>query len=408
MNPHSVSQDDDHGLEHTHTDEARDHDADFGHAHAHASADRGHQHDDAEGHAHDDPAHDHDHDHGHRSGIVGFIRTLIAPHSHDSADSVDSALESSAKGIRAVKISLVALMITAAAQVILVLVTGSVALLADTIHNFSDALTSVPLWIAFIVGRRAATRRYTYGYRRAEDLAGIFIVAMIAFSAILAGWESIHRLIEPQPVTNLGLVMIAGVFGFIGNELVALYRIRVGKEIGSAALVADGYHARTDGFTSLAVVVGAIGVMLGFPQADPLVGLLITVAILWILKGAARQVFARLMDAVDPKLVDDIERRAALTSGVEGVSGVRVRWIGHRLEASLHATVDCDVSVSRGHEVAEAIRGDLIRSIRGLDAVLVHVDPCGHDGRDPHSDLGLSGSAWAPSPELVHAGHPRS
>lgn len=361
----------------------------------------GHEHGSHDGHDHGD-AHRHER---YRSGALGVVRRLIAPHSHDAADSVDSALESSAKGVRAVKISLVALMVTAAAQVVLVLVTGSVALLADTIHNFSDALTSVPLWIAFILGRRAANRRFTYGYRRAEDLAGIFVVAMIAFSAILAGWESIHRLIDPQPLRNLGLVMIAGVFGFIGNELVASYRIRVGKEIGSAALVADGYHARTDGFTSLAVVVGAAGVWLGFPQADPLVGLLITAAILWILRDAARQVFARLMDAVDPELVDGIERRARRTQGVEAVSGVRVRWIGHRLEASLHATVDCDVSVAAGHDIGEAVRRDLMLAIRGLDDVLVHVDPCGHDGRDPHADPAQASPSWQAQTELALAGH---
>jgi cation diffusion facilitator family transporter len=357
--------------------ERRDHDHDQGPQHDHPGGP------DVD---HDDH-HDHGHDHDHGSGgPLAFLRGLIAPHSHDSADSVDSALESSAKGIRAVKISLVALMVTAFAQVVLVLVTGSVALLADTIHNFSDALTSVPLWIAFILGRRAANRRYTYGYRRAEDLAGLFIVGMIAFSAILAGWESVNRLLNPQPITNIGLVIAAGVVGFLGNELVALYRIRVGRDIGSAALVADGYHARTDGFTSLAVVAGALGVMAGFPQADPIVGLLITVAILWILKGAAGQVFARLMDAVDPALVDAVERRALAIPGVQGVAGVRIRWIGHRLEASLHATVNCDVTVSAGHAIGEAVRHDLLHEVRGLDDVLVHIDPCGHDGVDPHAE----------------------
>jgi len=323
------------------------------------------------------PNNKHDHQH------AGHSR----PHSHDSHDSIDAALESSAKGIRAVKVSLVALLLTAVAQVAVVLVTGSVALLADTIHNFSDALTSIPLWIAFVVGRRVATKRFTYGYRRAEDLAGLFIVGMIAFSAVLAGWESVNRLIDPQPITNVGLVMAAGVVGFVGNELVAVYRIRVGREIGSAALVADGLHARTDGFTSLAVVAGAIGVALGFPQADPAVGLLITVAILWILKDAARSVFSRLMDAVDPALVDDIGRRARSIGGVEGIDGIRVRWIGHRLEASLHATVDRDLSVARGHAVAEDVRHELLRRVRGLDDVLVHVDPCSHDGVDPHAAI---------------------
>ena len=309
---------------------------------------------------------------------------LVRPHSHDSADSIDSALEASGRGIRAVKISLAALMATAVLQAALVLVTGSVALLADTIHNFSDALTSVPLWIAFVVGRRAATRSHTFGYRRAEDLAGLFIVGMIALSAVLAGWESINRLVDPRPITHIGLVMAAGIVGFAGNELVAGYRIRVGKRIGSAALVADGYHARTDGFTSLAVVAGAVGVLLGYPQADPIVGLLITVAILFVLRDAVRQVFGRLMDAVDPTLVELVEHTATHVPAVEAVSGVRLRWIGHRLDAALHVTVDCDLTVAEGHRVGEEVRHALFHEIRGLDHALVHVDPCGHHGDDHH------------------------
>jgi cation diffusion facilitator family transporter len=297
---------------------------------------------------------------------------------------VDSALESSARGIRAVKISLVGLLATSGLQVAILLVTGSVALLADTIHNFSDALTALPLWIAFILGRRAANRRFTYGYRRAEDLAGLFIVGMITFSCVLAGWQSIERLINPQPISNLQLVAIAGIIGFVGNELVANYRIRVGRQIGSAALVADGLHARTDGFTSLAVVFGALGVALGFPQADPLIGLLITIAIIWVLRDAAKSVFGRLMDAVDPSLVDNIERVAGSTPGVQQIESVRVRWIGHRLEASLHAVVDCGLTVAEGHHVAESLRHDLFHELNNLDAVLVHIDPCEHDGSDQH------------------------
>ena len=325
----------------------------------------------------------HDHDHDHRGGLIGLLQSILAPHSHDSTDSVDSALESSAKGVRAVKISLVGLLATSGFQVVIVLVTGSVALLADTIHNFSDALTAVPLWIAFVVGRRAATKRFTYGYRRAEDLAGIFIVLMILLSAALAAWESINRLLDPQPLSNLGLLALAGVIGFAGNELVALYRIRVGKEIGSAALVADGYHARTDGLTSLAVVVGAAGVWLGYPLADPLIGLLITVAILWVLKGAASQVFARLMDAVDPALTDAVER-AARQPGVEEVASVRVRWIGHQLEAEAHVVVDCDLTTTRSHEIAEGVRHGIFHAVPKISDVTVHVDPCTHAVADPH------------------------
>src|SRR3954447_12574264 len=250
--------------------------------------------------------HGHGRGHGH-GGLRGALASVFRPHSHDAADSVDSALAASAEGIRAVKISLIALLVTAVAQLVVVVLTSSVALLADTIHNFSDALTAVPLWIAFVLGRRRPTRRYTYGYGRSEDIAGIFIIAMIALSAVVAGYESIRRLLDPQPVTNLPVLMAAGVLGFLGNELVAIYRIRVGRRIGSAALIADGLHARTDGFTSLAVVVGALGVLAGFPLADPIVGLLITVAILFVLKGAAVDIYRRLMDAVDPSLVDTAE-----------------------------------------------------------------------------------------------------
>ena len=243
--------------------------------------------------------HDHDHD-GHGHGI----RAVFRPHSHDAAESVDSALEGSAQGIRAVKISLVALGATALLQLGVVAISGSVALLADTVHNFSDALTAVPLWIAFALSRRAASRRYTYGYGRAEDLAGLFIVLMIAVSAVVAAWEAIRRLIDPAPVEHLAWVAVAGVIGFAGNEIVAVYRIRVGRRIGSAALVADGLHARTDGLTSLAVVLGAAGVAIGWPAADPIVGLIIAVAILLVLRTATRDVFRRLMDGVDPEVVD--------------------------------------------------------------------------------------------------------
>ena len=331
-------------------------------------------------HGHD---HGHDHDHQHRSGLRGMIDELFRPHSHDAADSFDSALETSAQGIRAVKISLAALMVTAILQVLVVLVTGSVALLADTIHNFSDALTSIPLWIAFVIGRRVATRSYTFGYRRAEDLAGLFIVAMIALSAVIAGYESIRRIVDPVEVENLGLLVAAGIIGFLGNEAVAVYRIRIGERIGSAALVADGHHARTDGLTSLAVVLGAIGVYFGFPMADPIIGLLITVAILFVLRDAMRQVFRRLMDGVDESTTLQVESIAAAVPGVIATDSVRVRWVGHRLDASLHVVVDASLTVAEGHAVAEDVRHELFHGVDKLDEVVVHVDP---DGDHEHHE----------------------
>ena len=340
-----------------------------------AGHDRGHPHDHAD---------DHGHHHERRDGRIRRLIGAVVGHSHDPGDSIDDALTSDRRGIRALKVSLLVLGVTAVAQLVVVLVTGSVALLADTIHNFSDALTAIPLWIAFAIGGRAATRLYTFGYRRAEDLAGLFVLLMIAGSAILAAFESVSRLIDPQPITNIPIVIAAGLIGFVGNEAVALYRIRVGRAIGSAALVADGYHARTDGLTSLAVVAGALGVAAGYPLADPLVGLLITAVILVVLKQATAQMLGRLMDAIEPELVEQVETIAASVPDVQSVDRLRVRWLGHAIEASMSITVECDASVAEGHRVSEEVRHRLLHDIPRLDTAVIHVNPCGHSGEDPH------------------------
>ena len=312
-----------------------------------------------------------------------MLHSLFVPHSHDAADSVDDALEASNQGIHAVKLSLGLLGLTALLQVGIVVISGSVALLADTIHNFSDALTAVPLWVAFVIGRRPASRRYTHGYGRIEDLAGLFIVAMIAISAVVAGVESIRRFVEPQPVTNLGWVLAAGLIGFAGNELVAVYRIRVGRRIGSAALVADGVHARTDGFTSLAVVLGVIGIWLGFPLADPIVGLLISAAIVVLLIGTSRDIGRRLLDGVDPDLVDTAERTVALMPGIDTVDDLRMRWTGHRLVVEATVTSDPTMPVGEFHEL-EHQAADLLRDrLPRLDTV--RLTPAAHPREHHHS-----------------------
>ncbi|GAA4686101.1 cation diffusion facilitator family transporter [Nocardioides nanhaiensis] len=333
---------------------------------------------------HDDHHHDgHDHIHHHPAGVLPRLREALWGHSHDHADSVDDALSASAEGIRAVKTSLVVLLVTALLQAALVAVTGSVALLADTIHNFSDAFTSVPLWIAFVLGRRATTRAYTYGYGRAEDLAGVFIVVMIAVSAVVAGVESFRRLLDPQPLSHPWVVAAAGVIGFLGNELVASYRIRVGGRIGSAALVADGRHARTDGFTSLAVVAGAGGALLGVPLADPIVGLLITAAILVVLRGAATEVYRRLMDAVDPALTERAEAAASRVPGVHAVADLRLRWIGHRLHGELSVTADPELDLAAAHAVAHAVEAEVGAALPKLGDATVHVGPAGSGSVPP-------------------------
>lgn len=322
-------------------------------------------------HHHDDHDHGHPHDHGFR----GVVKGIFAPHSHDAADSLDSALESSAAGIWAVKISLLVLGLTTVVQIAIVVVSGSVALAADTIHNFSDALTAVPLWIAFALGTKAATRRYTYGFGRVEDLAGLFVVGMIALSAIIAGYEAVQRLIHPQVIDHVGWVALAGLAGFLGNETVAVYRIRVGRQIGSAALVADGVHARTDGFTSLAVLLGAGGVALGYPLADPIVGLIITVAILAVLRTAVRDVFRRLLDGVDPTLVDTAERSLSAEPGVRSVHSVRMRWMGHRLHADVELDLDPDLSLAQAHRIAHDAEHHLVHAVPKLTTALIHAYP---------------------------------
>jgi cation diffusion facilitator family transporter len=364
-----------------HDDAGHDH-AGHDHPHPHASEPAVHDH---ASHDHDHGDHDHDHgDHDHPGGLRGALRAVFAPHSHDAADSVDQALKDSQEGMRALKISLVGLAVTAILQVFIVLISGSVALLADTVHNFADALTAVPLAIAFWIGRRPPNRRYTYGYGRAEDLAGIFIVAMIALSAAVAGWEAVHRLFDPQEVRNVGWVIAAGVIGFAGNELVAVYRIRVGRKIGSAALVADGLHARTDGVTSLGVVVGGLGVAAGWELADPVVGLVITVAILFVLKGAARDIYRRLMDSVDPRLVDAVEGVLAEVPGIQAVERVSIRWVGHELRAEADVVSDSRLTVAESHRIAEEAHHLLLHRIPKLSWATIHTNPCDHDGLDHH------------------------
>ena len=310
-----------------------------------------------------------------REELSRLVPFLDSGHTHEGAESVDVALASSADGIRALKLSLVGLMLTALLQAVIVFASGSVALLADTIHNFGDALTSLPLWIAFALSRKAANRSYTYGYGRAEDLAGVAIVGVIFFSACVAGYESISKLIDGSQVSRLGWVAAAAVVGFLGNEIVARFRIRVGKRIGSAALIADGEHARVDGFTSLAVLVGAGGVALGYPILDPIVGLGITVAILFIVKDSAQAIWRRMMDSIEPEIVEDIERAASETAGVSKVEYVRARWIGHRIHSEVGVQMSGGESLAESYEVSRHIRETAQRMVPKLERLTVEMSP---------------------------------
>jgi cation diffusion facilitator family transporter len=343
------------------------------HRHDHGGSGHGHDRRPVRGHA---P--------GLRRGWGDLVAHLFGGHSHDHGESIGDHLAASSEGLRAVVISLAGLGATALLQVVVVVVSGSVALLADTIHNFTDALTAVPLGVAFVLSRRRPTRRYTYGYGRAEDLAGVFIVAMIALSAGVAAWQAIERLLDPQDIQQAGWVAVAGLIGFAGNEMVAAYRIRVGRRIGSASLVADGLHARTDGLTSLAVLGAAVGSMAGWRLADPLVGLVISLAIVNVLRVAARDIYRRLMDAVDPALVDQVDHQLAASPGVRGVERLRVRWIGHQLHVDADLTLDAHIGLAEAHDLLEEARHSLLHHVPRLADALLHASPTAEHG-DPHA-----------------------
>ena len=317
-------------------------------------------------HSHSDPDHSH-HDHTH--GTIG------------------PALFTTQRGIWAVKWSLVGLTATAAFQLVIVIFSGSVALLADTIHNIADAATAIPLWIAFILARRQPSRRFTYGYGRVEDVAGVVIVLTILFSAILAGYESVNRLLHPQSVEHLWAVAIASLIGFAGNEMVATLRIRVGKQIHSAALVADGHHARVDGMTSLGVLLSVGGVWLGYALADPVIGLAITIAILRIVWESGKAVFTRLLDGVDPEVIDEITHAINHAQGVRDVTDVRLRWSGHRLHAEVNLAVSPKLSVAEGHAIAMEARHQLLHHLPYLSNVNIHIDPEHLSGEEHHCIL---------------------
>jgi cation diffusion facilitator family transporter len=339
-----------------------------GHEHVHSHEEHGHEH----------GAQAFDHGHGHTHGVV------------------DPVFATTARGIWAIQWSLVILGVTAALQLGVVWLSGSVALLADTIHNVGDAATAVPLWIAFLFARRTASARFTYGFGRVEDVAGVMVILIIVGSALVAGYEAVDRLLHPQPIMLVGWVAAAGLIGFVGNEWVAVFRIRVGRAIDSVALIADGYHARIDGLTSLAVVLGALGVWLGFPAADPLIGLVITAMILGIVWQATKAVFTRLLDGVDPALIATIRHAVQHTPAVQEVTQVRARWVGHWLHAELNITVDPQLSVAQGHAIATAVRHHLLHHVPALANAIIHVDPLDASGEEHHR-IGEHGPGHLPA-----------
>jgi cation diffusion facilitator family transporter len=327
------------------------------HAHHHDDPDHNHEH-------HHDHAHDHDHSHSPLETVAAALHLPGFSHSHSYTELAgDPPMRDNELGIRTVKLALLALGITTVLQMVIVAVSGSVALLGDTVHNLGDALNSVPLLIAFMLARRRANRRYTYAYGRAEDVAGLLIVVSIGFSAGYILWESVQKFINPQPIHYPGWIAVAAVVGFVGNELVALLQIRTGRKIGSEAMVADGLHARTDGFTSLAVLVAAVGVWLGVPIIDPIIGVLIGIAIVFITRDAALAMWYRLMDAVDPRLVETVENIIREHDEIKAIPRLQMRWLGHRLHAEATIAIDPDLTIVQGEAIIDHITHHLYHAL---------------------------------------------
>lgn len=296
-------------------------------------------------------------------------------HTHGS---IDPSIITTKKGLWAVKWSFIGLMATFIIQIVVVFFTGSVALLADTIHNLGDAITAIPLGIAFLFALKKPSKKFTYGYGRVEDIAGVIIILLILFSAIIAGYQAINRIMHPQIIQNIWAVIVASIIGFVGNEAVAIFRIKVGKEIGSAALVADGYHARIDGFTSLAVLFGAIGVILGFPLADPIIGLLITVTILKIVWDSVKTVFLRLLDGVETEYFDEIKHSLNHVKGIKEILNIKARWSGHQLLVEVFIRISSKLSIVQAHDIIEEVEHEIMGHIKYVSSVLVDIEPENH------------------------------
>jgi len=323
--------------------------------------------------------HDHSHDHHHRSNPLAKVaQALHLPgftHDHSHADLAgDAAFLDNQLAIRTVWIALIALGLTTVLQVVIYAASGSVALLADTVHNLGDALNSAPLLFAFYIARRAANKRYTYGYGRLEDIAGVFIVISIGFSAAYILYESAQRLFNPRELENLEWIALASLAGFAGNELVALMQIRVGRRIGSDAMVADGQHARIDGLTSLAVLIAVFGTLIGLPILDPIVGIVIAFAIVGITWNAIKAIWYRMMDAVDPHIVEHVEAHVLDLEGVVAIETLRLRWVGHRMYGVMKVAVPADTTLEASAEIVRAVQHEARRVIPQLEELTVQVN----------------------------------
>lgn len=327
------------------------------------------------------------HDHDHHVGIADMILSALHLNGHEHEHGKMAGAMDNASGTRAIYLGILILGATTIFQALIYLMSGSVALLGDTVHNLGDAVNSVPLLLAFWLAGRAANKRYTYGYGRAEDLAGILIVLSIGLSAVYILWESAGRLLSPMPVTNIGWVAAAAVIGFIGNELVAALQMRTGRAMGSEAMIANGLHARADGLTSLAVLVAAFGSWLGYPVIDAIVGIIMGIVILIITKDAAKAIWYRLMDAVEPEIVEKAVSIIEEHPEVKGVQKLRMRWIGHRLQAEAILDIDAGLDISQYNAISEHLGHHLYHEIPNMAEATIALVPVNGKKKALHSEV---------------------
>jgi cation diffusion facilitator family transporter len=289
--------------------------------------------------------------------------------------------EGTREGLRAIRLAAIALGASAGIRLTIAAMSGSVGLLAAGLDDLGDVLTTIALSVAFVASRRAADRRYTFGYQRFEDLSGVLVVAVIWASVAFATYEAITKLAGDHEVTRIGIAMGAAALGLLANGFAGVYKIRVGRRISSEPLVADGKHALADGLSSIAALGGLIAVRAGYPAADPIAAFVVVLAIVAVAVDATRRVLARLLDAVDPTIVGRIEHSAKHTAGVASLGRVQARWAGRSLYVTITVAADGHLSLDETHTIAENVAHAILHDVPGVAQVDVHVDPW-----EPHGD----------------------
>ena len=259
-------------------------------------------------------------------------------------------------------VSAAGLGLTGLVELLLALLTGSVGLLGDAIHNLSDVSTSAVVFLGFRLSRRPPTEKYPYGLERAEDLAGIGIAVVIWMSAAFAGFESVRKLIDHGPTSHVWAGVAGAVAGMAGNQLVARYKLRVGRRINSATLLADARHSWLDALSSAGALAGLIAVALGQPWGDPLAGLLVTAFICHVGYEVTKDVMHRLADGIDPEVITTAEAAAGSVPGVIHAHA-RARWTGRTLRVEIEGWVDPELRARDADAIGRLVADEISRQL---------------------------------------------